>query len=257
MSETGPRSFAAQRCPRYPPPPSHRAAALAREVVIKLYMHPVSTATRPVRLLIAENGIACEEEVVDILQGAHYQEPYASRNPNRMVPMLEDGDLRLTESSAILKYLAEKYDLPSYPKDVKKRAKVNEAMDWLNTQFYRDFGYGLVYAQLFPHHQRRSDEAHAGTIAWGQQGAKTWLQVLNDHWLGPRNRYICGDQLTIADYFGASLVSIGELIGCDLAVYPNIARWLATMKTLKSWNQINETFNGFVAANKDKSFVRL
>ena len=122
---------------------------------MKLYMHPVSTATRPVRLFIAENGIKCDEEMVDILKGAHYQEPYASLNPNRMVPMLEDGDLRLTESSAILKYLADKYALPSYPKDLKKRAKVNEVMDWLNTQFYRDFGYGLIYPQLFPHHKRR------------------------------------------------------------------------------------------------------
>jgi glutathione S-transferase len=56
-------------------------------------------------------------------------------------------------------------------------------MDWLNTQFYRDFGYGLIYPQLFPHHKRRSDEAHAGAIAWGQEGAKNWLQILNDHWI--------------------------------------------------------------------------
>ena len=55
---------------------------------MKLYMHPVSTATRPVRLFIAENDIKCDEELVDILQGAHYQEPYASLNRNRMVPML-------------------------------------------------------------------------------------------------------------------------------------------------------------------------
>ena len=96
---------------------------------MKLFMHPVSTACRPVRLLIAENGINCEEELVDILKGTHYEEPYASLNPSRMVPMLEDGDLRLTESSAILKYLAEKYVLPCYPKDLKKRAKVNEMMD--------------------------------------------------------------------------------------------------------------------------------
>ena len=93
---------------------------------MKLNMHPVSTASRPVRLFITENGIKCDEEAVDILKGAHYQEPYASLNPNRMVPMLEDGDFRLTESSAILKHLAEKYDLPAYPKDLKKRAKINE-----------------------------------------------------------------------------------------------------------------------------------
>ena len=68
--------------------------------LMKLYMHPVSTATRPVRLFIAENGIPCDEELVDIVQGAHYQQPYASLNPNRLVPMLEDGDFRLTESSS-------------------------------------------------------------------------------------------------------------------------------------------------------------
>ena len=146
---------------------------------MKLYMHPVSTACRPVRLLSAEDGIKCGEEVVDILQGAHYQEPYASLNPNRLVPMLEDGDLRLTEGSAILKYLAES-TISVLSEDLKERARVDEVMDWLNTQFYRDFGYGLVYPQLFPHHKRRSDEAHAGAIAWGQQGAKNWLQVLND-----------------------------------------------------------------------------
>ncbi|WP_418320740.1 glutathione S-transferase family protein [Piscinibacter sakaiensis] len=224
---------------------------------MKLYMHPVSTASRPVRLLLAENGIECDEEVVDILQGAHHGEAYVSINPNRLVPMLEDGDLRLTESSAILKYLADKYDLPSYPKDLKQRAKVNEMMDWLNTQLYQSFGYGVVYAQLFPHHRRRSDEAHAGAIAWGQQQAKNWLQILDDHWLGPDKPYLCGDQLTIADYFGASVVSIGEWIGCDFAAYPNISRWLANIKALPSWGKVNEVFDGFVAANKGREFVRV
>ena len=176
---------------------------------MKLYMHPVSTATRPVRLLLAENGIPCEDVMVDILKGDHHKAPYASLNPSRLVPMLEDGELRLTESSAILKYLADKHDLPCYPKDLKKRAKVNEMMDWLNTQLYRALGYYLVYPQLFPHHKRRSDEAQAGTIAWGQQELKRWLPVLNDHWIGPKNAYLCGNEITIADYFGAGLVSVG------------------------------------------------
>ena len=224
---------------------------------MKLYMHPVSTASRPVRMFVAENGIKCEEEVVDILSGAHHKEPYASLNPNRLVPMLEDGDFRLTEGSAILKYLADKYDLPSYPKDLKKRARVNEVMDWVNTQLYREFGYGLVYPQLFPHHKRRSEEAHSGTIDWGKQGTKKWLQVLNDHWIGPKNQYLCGNEITIADYFGACIVSIGDLVGCDMAAYPNVRRWLDNMKKLKSWERINEVFNGFVAANKGKEFVRL
>ena len=42
-------------------PAGHR-----RRISMKLYMHPVSTAVRPVRLLIAENGIKCDEEIIDI-----------------------------------------------------------------------------------------------------------------------------------------------------------------------------------------------
>src|SRR4029078_470285 len=126
---------------------------------MKLYMHPVSTAARPVRLLIAENSIACDEELVDLTTGAHHQEPYASLNPSRLVPMLEDDGFRLTESSAILKYPTHTYNLASYPKDLKKRARVNEVMDWFNTQFYRDFGYGLIYPQLFPAPQRPRERA--------------------------------------------------------------------------------------------------
>src|SRR5207244_1379557 len=47
------------------------------EVIMKLYMHPVSMTSRPVSLFIAENKLACEQEVVDLMKGAHHQEPYA------------------------------------------------------------------------------------------------------------------------------------------------------------------------------------
>jgi len=101
---------------------------------MKLYYHPVSTTSRPVWLFIAENGIDCELKVVDLMKGEHYQPEYVAINPNRMVPVLEDGDFRLTESSAILKYLAEKTGSSTYPKELRLRAKVNEMMDWINTQ---------------------------------------------------------------------------------------------------------------------------
>jgi glutathione S-transferase len=223
---------------------------------MKLYMHPVSTAARPVRLLLAEHGIDCEEVFVDLMSGAHLQEPYASINPSRMVPMLEDDGFRLTEASAILKYLADKYELPVYPRDLRQRARVNEAMDWLNTQFYRDFGYGLVYPQLFTTHKRRSDEAHGACIEWGQKNAQRWLQVLDQHWLG-NSRYLCGEKLSIADYFGACLVSLGELVGCEFGDYANIRRWLADLRQLQSWDRVNEVFQGLAEGNRQKDFVRV
>jgi glutathione S-transferase len=222
---------------------------------VKLYMHPVSMTSRPVRLFIAESGLEVDEQVVDLMTGEHYQEPFASFNPNRLVPVLEDGDLRLTESSAILKYLADKTSSPLYPKDLRERAKVNEIMDWFNTNFYRDFGYGLGYPQLFPHHKRPDAAVQQATVEWGRERAAVWLQVLNDHWLGDGRPYLTGDQITIADYFGVCLLTLGEVLGCDFAAYPNVARWVARMKQLPSWPKVNEALYGFAEAVKGQKFV--
>ena len=224
---------------------------------MKLYMHPVSMTSRPVRLFAADNNIAMDEEMIDLMTGAHMQPPYSEINPNCLVPMLEDGDLKLTESSAILKYLADKIGSPAYPKDLKARAKVNEMMDWINTNFYRDWGYNLCYPQLFPHLKRRSDEAQAATLEFGKENSKRWLKMLNDYWLAANKPYLCGDQITIADYFAIGIVTLGEVIGVDFSPYPNVKAWIARMKKLPNWDKVNEVFNGLVELVKGQPFVTL
>jgi glutathione S-transferase len=221
---------------------------------MKLYMHPVSMTSRPVRLFIAEKKIPCEEQIVDLMTGEHLQEPFAAINPNKLVPVLEDDGVRLTESSAILKYLAEKQNLPEYPKDLKARAKVNELMDWFNTNFYRDWAYGMAYPQIFPNHKRSSEEVQAGTIAWGAERSRNWLTVLDKHWLGSNN-YVCGKDITVADYFGVCLVTLGEILRVDFTPFPNVQRWIGNMKKLESWARINEQLYGFANAVKDAPFI--
>jgi glutathione S-transferase len=222
----------------------------------KLYMHPVSTASRPVRLFIAEKKLPVTEQVVDLMSGEHYKDEFTAINPNRMVPVLEDGDLRLTESSAILKYLASKFECAEYPRDLKKRAKVDEAMDWCNTQLYRELGYGMLYPQIFPHHKRPSDAHQDGTVAWGRDKAKAWLAVMDQSLLGSKP-YLCGDQITIADYFGACIMTAGEIIGCTFEGMPNIQRWLGSMKKLSTWDSVNEVMYGFAGSLKGQKFHTL
>jgi glutathione S-transferase len=90
--------------------------------MLTLYMNPVSTASRPVMLFVAEKGLPVKEQVVDLMSGEHKGAAYAAINPNRMVPALVDGDFRMSECSAILKYLASRFDAPEYPKNLEQRA---------------------------------------------------------------------------------------------------------------------------------------
>jgi glutathione S-transferase len=214
---------------------------------MKIYYHPASTTSRPLMLFAKENGLNVEFQVVDLFTGEHYQPPFEKINPNHLVPVLDDGDFRLTESSAILKYLAEKTGSPAYPKDLQQRARVNERMDWINTQLCRDLAYGLVYPQIFPHHKRQNDEAQKATLAWAKERAGGWLKVLDAHLIGSGD-YLCGKQITIADYYAAPFVALAEAVGSDLAAFPNVKRWLGKMKALKSWAGVNEVINGYAAS---------
>lgn len=222
---------------------------------MKLYFHPVSTTSRPILMLASEEGIALDCQVVDILSGEQMQPAFGAVNPNRLVPVLEDGDFRLTESSAILKYLAEKAGSAAYPKDLKARARVNEAMDWFNANFYKDYGYGLIYPQVLPHHRRPDDRAQAGAVEWGRDRSRAWLGILDAHMLGHGNAFLCGDRVTIADYFGAEIVALGEILGCTFDHYPNVRRWLATMKALNNWPKVHQAMDGFAASMKGQAFV--
>ena len=146
---------------------------------MKLYMHPVSMTARPVRLFAADNNIAMDEE----FDRPDDRRAYAAAlfRPSIRIAWCRCSrttTFKLTESSAILKYLADKIGSPAYPKDLKQRAKVNEVMDWINTNFYREWGYNLCYPQLFPHLKRRSDEAQAATLEFGKENAKRWLKLL-------------------------------------------------------------------------------
>lgn len=222
---------------------------------MKLYCHPASTTSRIVMLFIAEEAPEVQLQTVDIFSGEHMKPEYADINPSHMVPVLEDGDFRLTECSAILKYLADKKESPSYPRGLQERARVNEMMDWLNTNLYRDIAYGVVYPQAFPLHKRRSDEAQASTVAWGVEKSRNWLKILDERLIGTGKKYLCGDRLTIADYMGSQVVGVGELIGCDFAQYPNVARWMERMKSLKSWGRVHEVFHGFAGSIRGRQFV--
>lgn len=223
---------------------------------MRLYTFDGSPTSRVVLLFCAEEGIEFEKVDVDLLSGAHLSEEYRRINPCAFVPVLEDGDLRLTESSAILKYLADKHESPTYPRDLKRRAKIHEVMDWLNTSLYRVMGYSFIYPQLYAHHRHEPEAANRATIAWGRERTRQYLELLDQHWLGTK-RFLCGDALSLADFFGAPILGQFDLIQTSLARFPNVARWMSNMRELKTWNAVHHVHQGYAASLAGRDFVRL
>jgi glutathione S-transferase len=221
---------------------------------MKLYHHPASTTSRPILLLAAEAGIALDLQVVDLFSGEHLHSAYAAINPNRLVPVLEDGKFRLTEHAAIMKYLAEKAGSALYPRALQARARIDERMDWVNTQLCRDLAYGVVYPQVFPSHRRRSDEAQQATLQWSLERARRWVDVLDRHFLADQP-FLCGEAMTLADLQAACFVAMGELVGCRYREQPNLRRWLARMKALPSWPKVHAVIDGY-AATLDRSAMQ-
>ena len=225
---------------------------------MKLYYHPASTTCRPIMLLAAAEKIELEYQLVDLFTGENYQPAFTAINPNQAVPLLVDDNFQLTESSAILKYLADKFHAPSYPAELLARARVNERMDWFNTGLYRDLGYGLVYPQVLDSYKKGDDQAQRQHLAWSRAKAKHWLEILDRHLLSGKTRFVCGDTLTLADFMGACYVSLGDVIRIDYSPYPNITRWLVDLKALPYWNSTQEVFyQHFIGAFKDKTFEGL
>jgi glutathione S-transferase len=171
---------------------------------MKLYCDPLSTTSRPVMMFIAEHGLDVEIVHVDLMSGGNQAPDYLALNPNGIVPFLVDGDLKLGESVAILKYLARKTGSSTYPTDLVGQAKVDEALSWLSTQFHEYFCLFVCYPHMgVPH--GAPPELMQAMLAFGAETAPRWLKVLDGHMLAGRP-YICGDEITIADHLGLAFV---------------------------------------------------
>jgi glutathione S-transferase len=218
---------------------------------MKLYYDPISTTSRPVMLFLAEHEMAVEPVVVSLIAKDHLTEDYRAINPNQAVPTLVDGDLYLFESSAILKYLAEVAQSPTYPADLKSRAMVNAMMDWFNTGYSHDVNHAVVYPAVFPTHAFENPMVQAEIARRGMEAAKRRLDVLDRHVLADQP-FVCGGQVSLADYLGATQVSLGEAIEFDLSPWPNVGGWMRRMKDRPSWGSAFAAFNGLLAYAREQ-----
>lgn len=213
---------------------------------MKLYRFNGSTTCRPVEMFAADAGISLDLVDVNLMQGEHMGPAYAAKNPVQQVPTLEDGDFRLAECSAILKYLADVAGSAAYPKDLKERALVNAQMDFFNTSLSRELCYGHVYPQIMPQTGHEDEAVRKAMIMRCEKGARRFLRVLNDSMLSDASPYLGGrSEPSIADYMGVCYTTLGEMTRFDYGPYPRVQRWIAAMKARPGWKVGNAGWEGW------------
>jgi glutathione S-transferase len=137
---------------------------------------------------------------VNLLVGDHRRPDFLRLNPAGKVPVLVDGDLVLTESAAIVMYLADKYrDKGLLPANLKERAQAYRWIMFAVTELEQPLWRITRHTFLYPEAKRLPQD-----IILAREEFVAMAAILDRHMEG--RQFIVGDGMTIADCVTAYLI---------------------------------------------------
>jgi len=192
--------------------------------MLKLHGYFRSSAAFRVRIALNYKGLAYQSMPVHLLRdgGEQHSAGFRQRNPARLVPVLEDGTLTLTQSLAIIEYLEETHPTPALlPRDAGARAQVRAlALS--------------VACDIHPLNNLRVMRYLKSPLEIDEPGRDEWSR----HWIalgftaleamlaqpGTAGDYCYGDAPTLADCCLVPQVFNAQRVNCPLEPYPTIRR---------------------------------
>lgn len=182
-----------------------------------------STAYR-VRIALNLKGMEYEQVPVNLVSGEQRGEDHLARNPQGLVPVLEDNGVQISQSMAICEYLDEAYpqdDLTFMPADALGRARVRSLSQ-------------LIACDIHPVDNLRVLKRLVGELGASEEQKLDWYRhwvyegfnaleerLANDTQTG---KFCHGDQITLADICLVPQVFNAKRFNCDMSRYPTISR---------------------------------
>ena len=168
---------------------------------------------------------------VNVGKNAHKTPEFLAINPNGRIPALEDGDLRLWESNAIMCHLARKAGSPFWPKDGDAQIDAIRWLSWDGASF--SLHGGALYFEFVIKPMFGIGPPDKALVADAQKRLRQSAQVLDDH-LRDRD-FLLGSMLTVADFAVAATLPYPEAVAEPLEGFANIARWHGRLNDLPAW----------------------
>jgi glutathione S-transferase len=203
---------------------------------IKFYRFERSGHSHKVQLFLSLLGLEAENIDVDLMVGEHKGDDFLSLNRFGQVPVLEDGDVVIADSHAILTYLALAYaDDHWFPRSPQGAAQVQR---WLAVSAGL-LAYGPCAARLITVFQASFNPDEVIARAHGL------LAVMNAE-LASRP-FLVGEQPTIADVANYAYVAHAPEGNVSLQAYPHVLAWLQRVEALPGFVAMPKTSAGLVA----------
>jgi glutathione S-transferase len=198
---------------------------------IRFYRFALSGHSHRVELFLSLLGLPVEAIDVDLAGGGNRTPEFLARSPFGQVPAIEDGEVTLADSNAILVYLASRYDDTGrwLPRDPVAAAEVQR---WLSVAA-GFLAYGPAAARMVTVFGAKLDQEGAKKVA-----ARLY-KVLEAHLAD--SRFLTGAQPTIADIALYTYTAVSPEGGVSLAPYPNIQAWLDRVEALPGFVPIQRT----------------
>ena len=191
---------------------------------MKLYTYFRSSAAYRVRIALNLKGLAYEAVPVHLLQdgGRHLMDEYLAVNPSGLVPALQDEDVTLTQSMAIIEYLEEVYPMvPLLPKDAIGRARVRELAQIVACDIHP-----INNLRVLKYLVRQLGQPEEAKTDWYRHWVIEGLRSLEAHLTrnSGTGSFCHGDTPTMADCLLVPQVFNAKRFDIDVEAYPTIAR---------------------------------
>ncbi|WP_339526611.1 glutathione S-transferase family protein [Pseudomonas sp. EA_35y_Pfl2_R111] len=203
---------------------------------IKLYRVPLSGHAHRVELMLSLLKLPTELVFVDLANGAHKTPEFLAINPFGQVPVIDDNGTVLSDSNAILVYLAKKYGNGAWlPEEPLAAARIQR---WLSVAAGQ-LAYGPASARLITVFGAplNAEEVIARSHAL--------LKVMDGELAN--TPFLAGATATLADVANYSYIAHAPEGNVSLQAYPNVRAWLERVEALPGFVPMQRTAAGLQA----------
>jgi glutathione S-transferase len=202
---------------------------MARETNRKLYWSPGTVALAS-HIALGEAEVAYEAIIVDTSQGQQHRPDFVALNRKARVPVFVDGHFVLTETPAILRYIALcSPEAGLWPSDLESDARCSEWLSWCASTLH------VAYANVGrPGRYLESDEAKAELIRVSRSTCRSLWQQVEDRFAALQTDWVVGERYTVADpyIFTCWLWGRSRLLEFDMA--RDFPHWTAHARRMGS-----------------------